>query len=174
MDSMSSSRYRQTVLRIWRGCRLPRTRPWRRSCTGTCVNGQYRILLGSGGAEDALGADMHSTCATDHTERAVGRGDSGKGVALKMEVTPRVDEIRVAVHPPGVCAAKRDGIAPFHFLGKMIGECETVTHGAVALARSGGEARVVDEAGFARPPCPNTAMSLMPTLSYSRVVSSGV
>ena len=131
-------------------------------------------MLGSGGAEDALGADMHSTCATDHTERAVGRGDSGKGVALKMEVAPRVDDIDVAVHPPGVCATKRDGIAPFHFLGKMIGECGAVTHGAVALARSGGEARVVDEAGFALPPCPTTAMFLVPALSYSRFVSSGV
>ena len=77
---------------------------------------EHGVAAGDRLAEHALGSDFDARRGADHAEGAVGGGQSGNRVALEVEEAGRVEQVDLAVHPLGVCAAEVDGVSALDLL----------------------------------------------------------
>ncbi len=109
---------------------------------------QHRIPPVDRLAEHLLRSHLDAAGGTDDDERAIGRGEPRDGVALEVEISRRVDQVDLRVHPLGVGAPEIDRVAALRLLGSEVGERGAVLHRAVTFAGPGNESERVDQSGL--------------------------
>jgi hypothetical protein len=137
---------------------------------------QHRVGARDGFAEHLLGADFDARGRAHDDERAVGGGEAGDRVTLEVEISGRVDEIDLRVHPLGVGAAEVDGESAVDLFGRVVGKRRAVLDGAMALAGARNECERVDQGGLpARSVThdghvPDVCAAILPHCSYPRLL----
>ncbi len=73
-----------------------------------------------------LSTHLHTGCGSNDHQHGIGSIDPCHGITSEVEISGRVDEVDLGIHPLGVGQSQADGVLPFDLVWSVVGESCTV------------------------------------------------